>query len=467
MGINAAVANWTLLYAAELLSFSMILLFLVRSEMQRPILYWICSNVLAAFAMLTPSTFVETTSSSNFSILSFVFSAASNFLAYLTANYRQSITMPRIAALFLILFSWFIAGTLPYGWLSVLIAYTAGALLSLLSAWASYKNPIWRGMIGHQLFTIGFLICAALIMWRGLVVFAHRAGSGFDVDAADSVIGMRMLVFTSFLLQISFTAIVISRDLRRRRIKDRQMAREAVINQAITEEQRQIEAVAQERLDMIGLLTHEVRQPINNAQAALEALDIELRGAEEEVQETRGAITRAQSVLDGITLSISNAILAVLLIDDEHQIQPRPVDVVEIADLARSDCPAEQRYRIHISSCADPIFADLDPVLVRLALRNLFDNALKYSQPNSPVQLDITHDDERLGVSFKVTNQIAVPMVLSDDIFLHRVRANASSVEGSGHGLFLVKKVAEAHHGKITFKMAEDGMVKFDLFIPT
>lgn len=467
MGFETSVANWTLLYTAELLSFSMILLFLVRSELKWPIIYWIASNILAALAMLTPSTFLETSSNASYSVVSFLFSAASNSLVYLSANYRQSTSLSRIIIFALTVFSWFCAGVLPFGWLSVLIAYTGGTALALVCARAAHMNPLWRGLAGHKAFTAGFIICAALIMWRGLVVFAHREGSGFEVDAADSALGMRMLVFTSFLLQISFISVVIHRDLRRRRIKDRQAAREAVINRDIAEEQREIEAIAQERLDMINLLTHEVRQPINNAQAALEALDTALKGTEEEVNETRGAITRAQGILDGITLSISNAILGVLLIDDEHQIQPRPVDAVEVADLARSDCPAEQRHRIHISSSTDPIFADLDPVLIRLALRNLLDNALKYSQPNSLVQIDIAHDDERLGVSFKVTNKIAAPTVLSNDIFRHRVRANASPVEGSGHGLFLVKKVADAHHGKISFSESDGARVTFDLFIPT
>lgn len=466
MGIDTSVANWTLLYTAELLSFSVILLFLIRSELQRPIVYWIASNILAALAMLTPSTFLETSSSASFSIVSFLMSGGSNTVVYFSANYRQSTSIPRIAIFSLILFCWFIASILPYGWLSLLFVYTGGATLTLLSAWAVYKNPLWRGLIGHRMLAAGFVICAALIMWRGLIVFEHRLGAGFEVDAAESALGMRMLVFTSFVLQISFVSVVINRDLRRRRLKDREAAREAMISQAIAEEQLQIEAVAQERLDMISLLTHEVRQPINNAQAALEALEAELKGAGDEVNETRVAIARAQTVLDGITLSISNAILGVLLIDDEHQIQSRPVDAIEVAELARSDCPAEQRYRISINGSSNPIFADLDPVLVRLALRNLFDNALKYSKPNSQVQLVIAHDDERLGVSFKVTNQIADPSALSDDIFLRRVRANASPVEGSGHGLFLVKKVADAHHGKITYHVNEDRQVEFDLFIP-
>lgn len=467
MGFETSVANWTLLYTAELLSFSMILLFLIRSELKLPIIYWIASNILAALAMLTPSPFLETSSSASYSVVSFLFSAASNTLAYFSANYRQRTSISRIIIFALIVFSWFCAGVMPLGWLSLLTAYTGGTALALLSARAAYMNPLWRGLAGHKAFTAGFIICAALIMWRGLVVFAHREGLGFEVDETVSTLGMRMLVFTSFLLQISFISVIINRDLRRRRIKDRKAAREAVINRDIAEAQREIEAISQERLEMINLLTHEVRQPINNAQAALEALDTALKGREEEVNDTRAAITRAQAILDGITLSISNAILGVLLIDDEHQVQPRPVDAVEVADLACSDCPAEQRYRIQISSSADPIFADLDPVLVRLALRNLLDNALKYSRPNSLVQIDIAHDDERLGVSFKVTNEIAGPAVLSNDIFCRRVRANASPVEGSGYGLFLVKKVADVHHGKISFYESDGARVTFDLFIPT
>lgn len=466
MGTDAAVANWTLLYTAELLSFSVVLIFLIRSELQRPILYWIASNIAAALAMLTPSTFVEISNNEKISHISFFFSAASNFVVYFSVNYKQRISNKHKFLFFTIASSWLIAGILPYGWLSLLIAYSGGALLMLLGASAAWWNPLWRGLRGHKVLVAGFLACAVLIMWRGFVVFAHRVGDGFLVNGEDSALGMRMLVFVSFLLQISFLSVVISRDLRRRRIMDRTAAREFEMNRALAEEQFEIEAVANERLDMISLLTHEVRQPINNAQAALEALDLEVKGGEEKSRETRKAIARARTVLDGITLSISNAILGVLLIDDEHHIHLSPVDAIDIANLARSDCPAEQQYRIRVNSSGDPVFADLDPVLVRLALRNLFDNALKYSQPNSPVQLDIAHDNDRLGVSFKVTNPIEDPSVLSDDIFRRRVRANTSPVEGTGHGLYLVKKVADAHHGRVDFHVLDGSRVTFDLFIP-
>lgn len=303
-------------------------------------------------------------------------------------------------------------------------------------------------------------------MWRGLIVYMHRAGDGFLVDAEDSALGMRMLVFTSMLLQMSFLSVVISRDFRRRRIMDRTAAREFEINRAVTEEQEQIEALADERLDMINLLTHEVRQPINNAQAALEALDLELRDAGTVADETRSAVGRAQTVLDDITLSISNAIVGASMIDENYTIQTNFIDAAEIAALALSDCPAEQRHRIQIHSPSNEIYADLDPILVRLALRNLFDNALKYSDPQSAVSLQICHDEERFGISFKVTNRTKENPNLTPDIFMHRVRGNSRTVGGSGHGLFLVKKIADAHHGSISFEVIDDCTVAFDLFLP-
>lgn len=175
---------------------------------------------------------------------------------------------------------------------------------------------------------------------------------------------------------------------------------------------------------------------------------------------------RSQTVLDRITLAISNAIVGVSLIDEDGAIQTRPIDALEIAELACSDCPAEQQYRIRIMKMTDTIFVDLDPILIRLALRNLLDNALKYSKLHSVISIEIRHDEERLGVSFLVSNYINDASSLSQDIFQHRVRGNAGRVEGSGHGLFLVKRVADAHHGQISFTVTDESKVTFDLFIP-
>jgi signal transduction histidine kinase len=82
------------------------------------------------------------------------------------------------------------------------------------------------------------------------------------------------------------------------------------------------------------------------------------------------------------------------------------------------------------------------------------------------VHVEIAHDDQRFGASIKFSNQITDASGLKDDIFGRRVRGGKVDVEGSGHGLYLVEKVAAAHNGTISYNVTDGQYVKFDLFIP-
>ena len=352
------------------------------------------------------------------------------------------------------------------GWLSSFLAYSAGAALLLLSAWEANRNPLWNGLAGRPIVIAGFLLCAAAVFWRGTLFIASQSGDQSVVNVTTTLTGITLVSLSSLMLQIGFLSLIAGHDLRNRRLRDQQTAEALEISRGMAEEQLVMETVANERLDMISLLTHEVRQPINSAQAALEALARETKGSAPADGEMRDALVRAQSVLDGITLSISNAILGVSLIDNKQAITTFASDLVEIVELALSDCPAEQRHRIHIHGAASAVFSNLDPVLIRLALRNLFDNALKYSPQDSSVHVEIAQDDQRLGASIKVSNQIKDASGLNDDMFGRRVRGAKVDVEGSGHGLYLVEKVAAAHSGTISYTIKDGQYVTFDLFVP-
>jgi signal transduction histidine kinase len=154
------------------------------------------------------------------------------------------------------------------------------------------------------------------------------------------------------------------------------------------------------------------------------------------------------------------------VLEDDQAVAARPFNAYEVADLAKLDCPLDLTPRIELTVGDDIIYVDIDPVLVRLALRNLLDNALKYSPPGSPVQLNIIQREDQFGVSFTVTSQMSRPDLLGEHIFERRARGSGASGQGSGLGLFLVKKVADAHHGNISYAVHDETMVTFDLFIP-
>ena len=260
--------------------------------------------------------------------------------------------------------------------------------------------------------------------------------------------------------------MVGERALRSRRFASRRAARMFEIGVEMEQEEKRLAAIADERLFTLDLLTHDVRQPINNAHAALEALDAEIKPDSPKARDFKKAIGRAQAVLDAINLSISNAILVLPLLENKNPVATRSMNVHDVASLAKFDCPIDLQDRIKLGSSGAHIFADIDPILVRIAVRNLLDNALKYAPAFSEIQLDIIQREDRLGTSITVTNMLNGPNLLNDDIFMQGVRGAGTKAEGSGLGLFLIKKVAEAHFGTISYAVHDKNTVTFDLFFP-
>ena len=142
------------------------------------------------------------------------------------------------------------------------------------------------------------------------------------------------------------------------------------------------------------------------------------------------------------------------------------MNAYEVASLAKFDCPIDLTDRITLGSAGAHIFVDIDPILVRIAVRNLLDNALKYSPELSDIQLDIIQREDPFGVSITVTNTLSGPNLLNENIFMQGVRGSDLGAEGSGLGLFLVRKVAQAHFGTISYAVHDQKTVTFDLFIP-
>jgi signal transduction histidine kinase len=458
-----------MLYFSSLIAFSIIIHFSGHKSTFFQSNLWIFSNLISAFVMLMPSVFVETKYTGKYDFFSYFLSGVSIILPYFAVigprvrmlrYFRPNIILAAAVALLLM------TAVLPYGWLAMLLGYSAGAVILLLTAWVCNKNAMWRGFWGRNVLIFGLSACALLFLWRAWIVFAARDGVGFDIDALKTILGLEILIFTSFCMQIGFLNLINGRQLRLELFAARRATRLFENNRQRSAEKNRLADLADERLMTLGLLKHEVRQPINNARAALEAIDYAVQADTPVAVKLKLAIARANGVLDAVTLAISNAIFAASFLEENTDIAPRPVDAHDVAQLARTDCPIDLSPRIEMSSHDTSVFVNMDPVLVRLALRNLLDNALKYSPPQSPIQFCIVQREDLLGTSFTVTSQLAGTDFLDETIFARGERGAGAEGRGSGLGLYLVKKVAEAHGGSVSFSMHDNATVTFDLFLP-
>jgi len=144
------------------------------------------------------------------------------------------------------------------------------------------------------------------------------------------------------------------------------------------------------------------------------------------------------------------------------------VDRVASEALARVQAAAEERGIRLDSSAPEDAEMDGDSAQLVSAVANLLDNAVKYSDPGSGVDLEVMVDDDR--VAFLVRDQgIGIPSRDHQRIFerFYRVdQARSRDTGGTGLGLSIVRHVALNHGGQVTVRSREGEGSEFRLEVP-
>jgi signal transduction histidine kinase len=110
----------------------------------------------------------------------------------------------------------------------------------------------------------------------------------------------------------------------------------------------------------------------------------------------------------------------------------------------------------------------IDPEQLRAVLQNLIENAIKYTNPQGKVDLNIQKADKYIRFTV-ADNGIGIPEKNRKEIFSRFFRApNAVKVEtdGSGLGLFIAKSIVEKNEGTIEFTSEENVGTTFVVQLP-
>jgi two-component system sensor histidine kinase SenX3 len=122
----------------------------------------------------------------------------------------------------------------------------------------------------------------------------------------------------------------------------------------------------------------------------------------------------------------------------------------------------------HDGSAADALRIRGDRRQLISAVGNLIENAVKYSDPGTTVQVRATRADEWIEIS--VTDQgVGIPQRDLDRVFerFYRVdRARSRSTGGTGLGLAIVRHVASNHGGDVSVTSVEGQGSTFVLRLP-
>jgi PAS domain S-box-containing protein len=217
----------------------------------------------------------------------------------------------------------------------------------------------------------------------------------------------------------------------------------------------QTERLLSERSEMLNIMAHEVRQPLNNASAALQSAASALAGNLD--QQAVPRLARAQIVLAQVLGSIDNTLAVASLLARPDPIERDDTDIDVLLEVTVADLPARDRERIRIERCTSLRTASMDMSLMRLALRNLLTNALRHSTAESVVRIRLADCDEPLALLIDVidtgTGLSATVLPRLFEQGAHRRAPDEYRItdtpsaggRGLGLGLYIVRRVMELH----------------------
>ena len=114
------------------------------------------------------------------------------------------------------------------------------------------------------------------------------------------------------------------------------------------------------------------------------------------------------------------------------------------------------------------VFADADRI--GQVIDNLLSNAIKYSQPGTDISLRLSHENDKIIVL--VADQgLGIPEKEQDKLFhafgKTSVQPASKKERSTGLGLLIVKKIIEAHDGRVWFKSEPGKGTEFFFFLPS
>ena len=159
----------------------------------------------------------------------------------------------------------------------------------------------------------------------------------------------------------------------------------------------------------------------------------------------------------------------------EQEDKEKPVSFPEskfsdILQAAEQICrPKAEEKKIHLDVIDDQgIVARFDPHLMEQAVVNLIDNAIKYSDSESTIQVVADHIGSELVI--RVQDQgIGIPQKHLSRLFerFYRVdKARSRNQGGTGLGLAIVKHIAQAHGGRVTVESTVGAGSTFTIHLP-
>jgi len=199
---------------------------------------------------------------------------------------------------------------------------------------------------------------------------------------------------------------------------------------------------------LLDAIAHEFKTPLTSIKAASTSMLSDSLALSPQFRELATIIDEET---DRLSLLVTEAVRMSQIDAGKVRLERELLDVGDLLRrvLTHFESRSEGReLNLQVEAGLPPVYADKD--LISLALRQLIDNALKYSPPGSPIGVSAGLQDHRVIIRVKDRGP-GIPERERERVFdkFYRRQTTKTHVPGTGLGLYIAREIARAHGGDV------------------
>lgn len=218
------------------------------------------------------------------------------------------------------------------------------------------------------------------------------------------------------------------------------------------------------RTTLIDAMAHEFKTPLTSIKAATTSL---LSNPEQSAENRTELLKIADEEAEHLRDMIDDAVEMARLDSAQIQLRLERADAGElIRDVVASLRAGMDGRPVEINSEEGLPAMTVDRRLVILAVKQVLDNALKYSMPSTPISIRLRRAGDSIVIEI-IDHGKGIPLQEQKRIFerFYRSPAVKQQIPGSGLGLSIANSIVQAHHGELVLTSAP-GETTFRMSFP-
>lgn len=236
-----------------------------------------------------------------------------------------------------------------------------------------------------------------------------------------------------------------------RQIKEQQRAlaaHAADLEQAVEERTEQLRIANRRKDEFLATLSHELRNPLAPIRSGLELLEMEGKADPEILGLMHEQVLHLVRLVDDL-LDTSR------IMQGKIGLRKEPVNLSQLIEQSvKSILPMVKDHQqdLVIDLPKEPLWLHADPVRIDQIIKNLLNNAIKYTDAHGRLELSAEREGHEAVITV-IDTGIGIESELLPNIFELFTQSSRSldrSQGGLGIGLTLVQQLVELHHGSIT-----------------